>query len=161
MFPQVAKILTLTMVQCWSLRLGKGPRCNGLVKNLRPSRKIRERILNPQSRQCMTDLITTRQDIITRGSLTFEAIFFTSATFPDLKLYAARKFTIVNTEGYPDCIWMTVLQVDGTKATEKSTHRFSKRGILSRISLEFALMASRSTTRMRPSPRTGQRLMHP
>ncbi len=60
MFPQVVIILTSIMVRRWSLRLGKGARCNVLVKNLRPSRKIKERILNPQPKQQVTDLIVTR-----------------------------------------------------------------------------------------------------
>ncbi len=117
MFPHVVIILTSTMVQRWSLRLGKGARCNVLVKNLRPSREIKERILNPQPKQRVTDLIVTRRAIITRGNLLYEAIFFMSATFPDLELHAARKFTVVDAEGHPNRVWTTVLQADGTKAT--------------------------------------------
>ena len=120
-FPQVAIILTSMMTRRQSLCLGKGARCNVLVKNLRPSREIKERILNPQPRQRVTDLIITRRAIITRGSSTFDAIFFTSATFPDLEIYAARKFTIVDAEGHPDRVWTTVLQADGTKAKPVAT----------------------------------------
>jgi hypothetical protein len=116
MFPQVVIILTSTMVQRRSLRLGEGARCNVLVKNLRPSREIKERILNPQPKQRMTDLIVTRRAIITRGNSLYEAIFFTSATFPDFELHTARKFTIVNAEGHPDRVWTTALQADGNKA---------------------------------------------
>jgi hypothetical protein len=117
MFPQVVIILTSTMVQCWSLRLGEGARCNVLVKNLRPSREIKERILNPQPKQRVTDLIVTKQAIITRGNSSYEAIFFTSATFPNLELHAVRKFTVVDAEGHPDRVWTTVLQADGNEAT--------------------------------------------
>jgi hypothetical protein len=49
--------------------------------------------------------------------LRYEAIFFTSITFPNLDLLAARKLTIVNSEGLPDCIWMAVLQADLSKVT--------------------------------------------
>jgi len=100
-----------------TLRLGEGARCNVLVKNLRPSREIKERILNPVPRQRVTDLIVTRRAIMTRRRATFEAIFFTSATFPNLELFAARKFTIVDAEGHPDRVWTTILQADGTEAT--------------------------------------------
>ena len=48
------------MVRRRSLRLGEGARCSVLVKNLRPSREITERILNPLPRQRMTDLVATR-----------------------------------------------------------------------------------------------------
>ncbi len=65
----------------------------------------------------MTDLIVTRRAFITRGNSSFEAIFFTSATFPDRELHAARKFTIVDAEGHPDRVWTTILQADGTEAT--------------------------------------------
>ncbi len=68
MFPKVVIILTSTMVRRRSLRLGEGARCNVLVKNLRPSREIKECILNPQPKQRVTDLIVTRQAIITRGN---------------------------------------------------------------------------------------------
>ena len=65
----------------------------------------------------MTDLIITRRAFITRGNSSFEAIFFTSATFPDRELHAARKFTIIDAEGHPDRVWTTILQADGTEAT--------------------------------------------
>jgi hypothetical protein len=105
------------MVRPRTLRLGEGARCNVLVKNLCPSREIKERILNPQPKQRVTDLLVTRQAILRRGKSTYEAIFFTSATFPDLELHTARKFTVVDKDGHPDRIWTTVLQADGTKAT--------------------------------------------
>jgi hypothetical protein len=111
-------ILTSMMVQPWTLRLGEGARCNVLVKILRPSREINERILNPLPRQRVTDLIAMRRVMITRGRLTFKAIYFTSATFPNLNLYAARKFTVVDAEGHPDRVWRTVLQADSTEATQ-------------------------------------------
>jgi hypothetical protein len=62
------------MVRPWTLRLGKGAKCNVLVKNLCPSRKIKERILNPQLKQRVTDLLVTRRAILTRGKSMYEAI---------------------------------------------------------------------------------------
>jgi hypothetical protein len=106
-----------TMVRPPTLCLGEGARCSVLVKNLRPSREITERILNPLPRQLVTGLVATRQGIITRGRSSYEAIFFTSPTFPNLKLHAARRFTIVDAEGHPDRVWTTVLQSDGTEET--------------------------------------------
>ncbi len=73
-YRRVVIILTLMMVRPRTLRLGKGARCNVLVKNLRPSRKIKERILNPQPKQRVTDLLVTRQAILTHGKSTYEAI---------------------------------------------------------------------------------------
>ncbi len=75
----------------------------------------------------MTDLLVTRRAILTCGKSTYEAIFFTSATFPDLELHAARKFTVVEAEGHPDHVWTTVLQADGTEATPVDP--FAKREI--------------------------------
>jgi len=103
------KKIILTMVRPPTLRLGKGARCRVLVKNLRPSCEITECILNPLPRQHVTDLVATRRGIITRGRSTYEAIFFMSATFPDLELHAAKRYTLVDTEGYPDRFWTTVL----------------------------------------------------
>ena len=70
-FPQVAIILTSMMTRRRTLRLGEGARCNVLVKNLRPSREVKERILNPQPRQRVTELIVTRRAFITRGNPLF------------------------------------------------------------------------------------------
>ncbi len=62
------------MVRPRTLRLCKGARCNVLVKNLCPSRKIKERILNPQPKQHVTNLLVTRRAILTRGKSRYEAI---------------------------------------------------------------------------------------
>jgi hypothetical protein len=37
--------------------------------------------------------------------------------FPDLELHAAKRYTVVDTEGHPDRLWTTVLYEDGTEAT--------------------------------------------
>ena len=105
------------MARSWTLRLGEGARCNVLVKNLRPSREITERIINPLPRQRVNDLIVMRRAIITRGRSSYEAIYFMSATFPNLELFAARRFTVVDAEGHPDRVYTTILQADGTDAT--------------------------------------------
>ena len=97
-------------------RLGEGARCSVLIKNLRPSREVEQRIVNPAPRQRATDLVAVRRGNITRGRRSYEAIFFTSPTFPDLELYAARKFTVVEQEGHADRLWETPLQADGTPA---------------------------------------------
>jgi hypothetical protein len=115
--PTIFIILTSTMARSRPLRLGEGARCSVLVKNLRPSREIKERILNPLPRQRVTDLVVTRRAIITRGRSSYEAIYFTSATFPNLDLHSARRFTVVNAEGHPDRVYTTILQGDGTEAT--------------------------------------------
>ena len=104
------------MAQGSTLRLGKGARCSVLVKNLRPTREVTQCILNPAPRQRVTDLVAVRCGNITRGGLTYEAVYFTSPLFPDLELYTAKRFTIVTHEGHGDRIWSMPLQVDGTPA---------------------------------------------
>jgi hypothetical protein len=99
-----------------TLRLGEGARCSVLVKNLRPTREVTQRILNPAPRQRITDLVAVRRRNITRGGVTYEAIFFTSPLFPNLELHSAKRFTIVTHEGHGDRIWSTPLQTDGTPA---------------------------------------------
>lgn len=99
-----------------TLRLGEGARCSVLVKNLRPTREVTQRIVNPSPRQRVTDLTAVRRGIITRGASTYETIFFTSPLFPNLELHAAKKFTVVTQEGHGDRIWSTPLQADGTPA---------------------------------------------
>jgi hypothetical protein len=99
-----------------TLRLGEGARCSVLVKNLRPTREVTQCILNPAPRQRVTDLVAVRHGNITRGGLTYEAIYFTSPLFPDLELHAAKRFTVVTHEGHSDRIWSTPLQADGTLA---------------------------------------------
>ena len=106
-----------------TLRLGEGARCSVLVKNLRPTREVTQRILNPAPRQRVTDLVAVRRGNITRGGLTYEAVYFTSPLFPGLELYAARRFTIVTHEGHGDRIWSTPLQADGTPAPATTDER--------------------------------------
>ncbi len=97
-------------------RLGEGARCSVLMKNLRPSREVEKRIVNPAPHQRTTDLVAVRRGNITRGRSTYEVIYFTSPTFPDLELYAARRFTVIEQEGHADRLWETPLQANGTPA---------------------------------------------
>ena len=104
------------MARGGTLRIGKGARCSDLVKNLCPTREVTQRILNPAPCQHVTDLVAVRHGNITRGGLTYEAIYFTSPLFPDLELHAAKRFTIVPQEGHGNNIWNMPLQPDGTPA---------------------------------------------
>ena len=98
-------------------RLGEGARCSVLIKNLHPSREVVEqRIVNPAPRQRATDLVAVRRGNVTGGRSTYEVIYFTSPTFPDLELYAARRFTVVEQEGHADRLWEMPLQANGTPA---------------------------------------------
>ena len=78
------------MVRGATLCIGEGARCSVLVKNLRPMREVTQRILNPVPRQHVTDLVAIRHGNITRGTLMYEAKFFTSPLFPDLKIHTAK-----------------------------------------------------------------------
>ncbi len=99
-----------------TLRLGEGARCSVLVKILRPTGEVSQRILNPAWHQRVTDLVAVRRGNITRGGVTYEVIYFTSPLFPDLELHTTNKFTVLTHEGPSDRIWSTPLQVDGTPA---------------------------------------------
>ncbi|KAL3823120.1 hypothetical protein ACHAXA_006450 [Cyclostephanos tholiformis] len=82
-----------------------------------PNHLITEHILNPLPMQRVTDLVAKRRGIITRGRSTYEAMFFTSASFPDVELHAAKRYTVVDAKGHPDRLWTTVLYEDDTEAT--------------------------------------------
>ena len=99
-----------------SLCIGEGARCSVLVSNLRPSKEVSERIVNAVPRQRVEDLVAVRRGIITRGGKTYEAIYFTSETFPGLEVYASKRFTVVKGEGRPDGIWATPLTSEGAPA---------------------------------------------
>jgi hypothetical protein len=106
------------MAQGNTLRIGKGARCFVLVRNLCPTRELTLCILNPAPRQCMTDLVAVRHANITRGGLTYKAIFFMSPLFPNLELHAAKRFTVVTHKGHAYRVWDTPLQADGTAAPD-------------------------------------------
>jgi hypothetical protein len=102
------------MAQGNTLRIGEGARCSVLVRNLRPTREVTQRILNPVPRQCVTDLVAVRRTNITRGGLTYEVTFFTSPLFSNIELHAAKRFTVKMHVGHADCVWDTPLQAYGT-----------------------------------------------
>ena len=81
-------------------RLGEGARCSVLLKLLRPSREVAERFPNATAQQRLDDLIATRLGRADRRGNNFEAVFFTSATFPGLELSCARGKYIVREEGH-------------------------------------------------------------
>ena len=81
-------------------RLGEGARCSVLLKLLRPSREVAERFPNATAQQRLDDLIATRLGRSDRRGNNFEAVFFTSATFPGLELSCARGKYIVREEGH-------------------------------------------------------------
>ena len=95
---------------------GEGAKCNVLVSMLRPTREVAQRTVNRVPNQRVHDLVATRGAIQTRGQATFEAIFFTSATFPGVELWAARDKTKVHEQGHPDRLWTNWLQADGAEA---------------------------------------------
>ena len=94
----------------------EGTKCNVLVSMLRPTQEVAQRIVNRVPNQRVHDLVATRRAMQTCGRTTFEAIFFTSATFPDVELWAARDRTKVHEQGHPDCLWTNWLQADGAEA---------------------------------------------
>jgi hypothetical protein len=95
------------MAQSGTLRIGEGARCSVLVKNLRPTREVTQRILNPALHQRVKDLVVVRRGNITRDGAMYKAIYFTSLLFPDLELHAAKKYTVMTQEGHVNCIWST------------------------------------------------------
>jgi hypothetical protein len=81
-------------------RLGEGARCSVLFKLLCPSREVAERFPNATAQQRLDDLIATRLGRADCPGNNFEAVFFTSATFPSLELSCARGKFIVREEGH-------------------------------------------------------------
>ena len=139
-------------------RLGKGARCSVLIKNLCPSREVEQRIVNLAPHQRTTDLVAVRRGNVTRGRSTYEVIYFTSPTFPDLELYAARRFTVVEQEGHADRLWEMPLQADGTPAPAVTDDegRVIKKNIFSNRADDIARVraeALKSTMTTKPSPR--------
>ena len=88
-----------------SLRIGEGARCSLLLKLLRPSQTIDEHFPNKLPTQRLDDLIAVRRGQASRGGKTYDAVWFTSDTFPGVTLHASRKFTKVTAEGPEDRIW--------------------------------------------------------
>ena len=80
--------------------LGEGARCSVLLKLLCPSREVAERFPNATDQQRLDDLIATRLGRADRRGNNFEAVFFTSATFPGLELSCARGKYIMREEGH-------------------------------------------------------------
>ncbi len=78
-----------TMPRPRTKRLGEGAMCSVLLKLLRPSREVAERFPNATAQQRLDDLIATRLGRVDRRGNNFEAVFFTSATFPGLELSCA------------------------------------------------------------------------
>ncbi len=70
------------------------------MKLLRPSREVAERFPNATAQQRLDDLIATRLGRSDRRGNNFEAVFFTSASFPGLELSCARGKYIVREEGH-------------------------------------------------------------
>ncbi len=71
------------------LLLGEGARCSVLLSNLCPSRDVEAAFPNRLAMQRLKDLVAVRHEQITRRSLTYEAIFFTSNSVTGIELSAA------------------------------------------------------------------------
>jgi hypothetical protein len=156
------------MVRRLTLRLGEGTRCSVHVKNLRPSREITERILNPLLRQRVTDLVATRRGIITRGRSSYEAIFSRAPPFPTSNSMLQRSIPSLT----PRDILTASGRLSNTRTaskrrrpsptqSEKSTRQSSRRLIILRTSPEFVPRAMRLTMTTRPYLKTGLLLTLP
>jgi hypothetical protein len=89
-------------------RLGDGARCSVLLSKLRPSERVDNAFPNSESTQRLDDLVALRRQLVTRRGLTYDAIFFSSASIPDVELSAARRFVLVLEEGPNDGVWEEV-----------------------------------------------------
>ena len=90
------------------LCLGDGARCSVLLSKLRPSARVAEAFPNSESTQRLDDLVALRRQCVTRRGLTYDAIFFSSASIPDIELSSARRFVIVVEQGPDEGLWEEV-----------------------------------------------------
>lgn len=96
---------TSTMTRSGILRIGEGARCSVLLSMLRPSQAVAERFPAIMPRQRLDDLMAVRHEMVTRNRSTYEAIFFTSFTFPGQEMHCARRYAVVQAEGHQDAFW--------------------------------------------------------
>ncbi len=94
------------MARSRALPLGKGAVCSVLVNKLRPSRTVAEALPNSAANQRIKNLVATRHAVITRGSKTYDTIYFTSPSFLGVEISAARRYVIVMVPGHVDTMWM-------------------------------------------------------
>ena len=86
-------------------RLGDGARCSVLLSKLRPSERVADAFPNSESTQRLDDLVALRRQRVTRRGLSYEAIFFSSASIPNIEVPAARRFVVVVEQGPDKGLW--------------------------------------------------------
>ena len=72
------------------MMLGKGARCWVYLSFLRPSKTIDDQFPNQYPKQRLDNLVAVCQGVHTRAGRSFQAIWFTSETFPGAELLAAK-----------------------------------------------------------------------
>jgi hypothetical protein len=67
---------------------------------------VAEALPNSAANQRIKNLVATRHAVITRGSKTYDTIYFTSPSFLGVEISAARRYVIVMVPGHVDTMWM-------------------------------------------------------
>lgn len=88
--------------------LGDGARCSVLLSRLRPSKQVADAFPNSTSTQRLDDLVPLRRERVTRRGLSYESIFFSSASIPNIELSAARRFVVIEEQGPNEGLWEEV-----------------------------------------------------
>lgn len=105
------------MTRTGTLRLGEGARCSVLLSMLRPSPAVAAVFPAIMLRQQLEDLVAVRCETRTRNRNTYEAIYFTSTTFPGQEMSCARRFAVVLAEGHLDAFWDNAVVVAPAEAS--------------------------------------------
>ena len=77
------------------LRLGQGSQCSVILKNLRVSAVVSAHLPNALPMQRLDDIHVTYQYQVTRPSLSYKSILFSSATVPGENFHCDKRFAVV------------------------------------------------------------------
>ena len=101
--------------------LGVDAKCSVLLSCLRPSASIDQRFPNKVAGQRLTDLVAVRMGEVTRNGNKCLACFFKSESFPDVELYAAKRYVKVVEEGPSDLFFNVAPPSPATPQGEVAT----------------------------------------
>ena len=76
------------------------------MNKLRLSRDVVAAIPNTAANQRIEDLVATHHAIVTRKGKTFDTIYFTSPSLPDLEMSTARRCVVFMVPGHAYAIWV-------------------------------------------------------
>ena len=81
------------------LCLGQGAQCSVILKNLRLSAVVSAHLSNALPMHRLYDLRVSHQSQVKRSGLSYESVFFSSATIPGETFHCAKRFAVIREEG--------------------------------------------------------------